>query len=85
MATVITDDDARQNVAENLRRLMVDRGVTQKEVAENTDISQMAISYYLKAERMAGGGPLARLAEFFQVSIDSLLEKPGKKISRKSA
>jgi transcriptional regulator with XRE-family HTH domain len=85
MSTVLQDDDAKQNVAENLRTLMAETGVTQKEISEATEISPMSISYYLKAERMAGGGPLARLAEYFGVSVDYLLKKPTRKKSQKSA
>jgi transcriptional regulator with XRE-family HTH domain len=85
MSTVLQDDEAKQNVADNLRVLMAEKGVTQKETSEATDIAPMSISYYLRAERMAGGGPLARLAEFFGVSVDYLLEKHARKKSQKSA
>lgn len=90
MATVLSDEKAKKNLARNLDRLMEEhmfegRRVSNALLAATIGVSAMTITYYLQGERMAGSGPLARMAEFFGVSTDFLLSKPKKKNSRKSA
>jgi transcriptional regulator with XRE-family HTH domain len=85
MSNVLTDEEARKYLAEHLRRLLDEHGVTQCALAKAVKVSNMTVTYWIQGERMAGSGPLARLAEYFGVSTDFLLSKPTRKISRVSA
>lgn len=85
MSNVITDDDAKRHLAEHLKQLLAEKQVTQTALAQAIDVSNMTVTYWLHGQRMAGSGPLARMAEFFGVSADFLLAKPTRKKSRKSA
>jgi len=85
---VIDDEQAKQNIAINLRRLMETRGYTQTALAKATGASQSRISQVLRGYHMAGGGLLARIAEVFDVSVDRLVGPPPEEfaeISTKSA
>lgn len=82
---MLTDDDAKTHLAENLRRLLDETKTSQTALAQAVDVSNMSITFYLQGVRMAGAGPLARIAEFFGVSTDFLLAKPTRKKSQKSA
>jgi transcriptional regulator with XRE-family HTH domain len=76
MSIVLTDEQAKRNVAANLTRLLGEAGVSRRKVAEETGESHTAIADYAKGAKMPGAGPLARLAEFFSVSTDFLLSSP---------
>ena len=49
--------------SERLAKLMSLRNLTQKELAEKTNITESAISYYVKGARTPSGEILARMAE----------------------
>ena len=73
---MISDDEARQNLAVNLRRLLATRGMTQSQLAEAAHETQATISRIVNGSQLAGGGVLARLAEALDVSADRLLGSP---------
>lgn len=73
---MITDDEAKQNLAENVRRLLETRGMTQTQLADAAHETQATISRIVNGLQLAGGGILARLAEAFDVSVDRLLMVP---------
>ncbi len=88
MSTVISDDEAKRNLAENVRRLLDSRGMTQTQLAEAAHETQATISRIANGLQLAGGGILIRLAEAFDVSVDRLLSIPPEENpanSRKSA
>jgi transcriptional regulator with XRE-family HTH domain len=88
MSTVISDAEAKQNLAENVRRLLESRGMTQSQLAEAAHETQATISRIVNGLQLAGGGILIRLAEAFDVSVDRLLMTPPQENlaeSRKSA
>jgi transcriptional regulator with XRE-family HTH domain len=73
MYEMLTDDDVRTNVAENVRRLLSDRGWSQSELARHTGDTQQVISQICAARQVCGIGLLARIAEAFDVSLDRLV------------
>ena len=59
--------------SERLAKLMSLRSLTQKELAEKTNITESAISYYVKGARTPSGEILARMAETLSTTTDFLL------------
>lgn len=58
-----------------LKEIRKSRGVTQLKLAMDLNISQNTISRYETGEREADYATLIRLADYFNVSIDYLLER----------
>jgi transcriptional regulator with XRE-family HTH domain len=77
---MLTDDEVKANIAENVTRLLHDRGWSQSELSRRTGISQVAISLICSGQRLCGSGVLCRIAEAFDVSLDRLVNAPARKI-----
>ena len=73
MSTVIQNEQARQNIAENLRRILRDRGLTQGSLANMTGDTEMMISRVCRGICTPGVGVIARIAESLDVSMDHLM------------
>lgn len=73
---MLTDEDAKRNLAGNLQRLMENRGINQSDLARLTGEPVMTISRAFRGENMPRASVLARIAEAMDVSIDRLLGKP---------
>ncbi len=58
-----------------LKEIRKSRGVTQLKLAMDLNISQNTISRYETGEREADYTTLIRLADYFNVSLDYLLER----------
>lgn len=58
-----------------LRELRKNRNITQLKLALDLNMSQNTISRYETGEREAGYAELIRIADYFNVSIDYLLER----------
>lgn len=71
---LITDDQARRNIAANLKRLMAAAGYSTRDVAERLKCSHGAISQYTLENKLPSAATLARLAQLFDVTADELLE-----------
>ena len=56
-----------------LKELRIEKGVKQKEVAENCDVSPQCISQLELGTRSPTGSTLIALAEYFNCSVDYLL------------
>ena len=66
-------------ITENLHRIIKERNITQKELAQSSGLTESAISRYLKGDRIPRGVSLIRIAESLNVSIDELVGfKPNK-------
>lgn len=63
---------------ENLRALRLKQGITQLELANMLDIRQSTIAQYETGERSPQAATLAKLADYFGVSIDYLFGRRGK-------
>lgn len=59
--------------SERLAKLMSLRGLTQKDLARKANITESAISYYVKGVRTPSGEILARMAETLSTTTDYLL------------
>ena len=58
---------------DNLRKLLNDRGITQKQLAMSLNIAASTLGNYIQDSREPDFETLKRLADFFDVSIDYLL------------
>lgn len=58
---------------ENLKRLMDDEGLTQKQLAKEIGVSQSAISAWLSGKKEPCINSLWLLAERFDCSVDELI------------
>ena len=70
-----TDKEVVSMLAENLTLLRNIRGMTQEEVAEVIGISRQSYSKWEQGETIPDIEKCARLAEFYGVSIDSLVHQ----------
>ena len=58
-----------------LKELRTEKGATQKEVAEFIGCSPLVYSRYEREEREPDIDTLCRLADYFKVSLDYLVER----------
>lgn len=58
-----------------LKELRLQRNISQQRLAMDLDVSQNTISRYETGERQADYDMLIRIADYFCVSIDFLLER----------
>lgn len=58
-----------------LRELRKSRGISQLKLAMDLNTSQNTVSRYETGEREPGIGELIKIADYFEVSIDYLLER----------
>ncbi|MBQ8508115.1 MAG: helix-turn-helix transcriptional regulator [Clostridia bacterium] len=65
-------------MANNLRKLRKERGITQISLQMKTGIEQALISKYETGERVPPTDTLVILADFFDVSVDYLLGRTDK-------
>lgn len=85
---MVSDEQAKQNIANNIRRLLAARPSPENQqrwLADATDESAMRISLYVNGRKMPGAGVLARIAEALGVTVDDLLSRPTKNGRKKSA
>lgn len=59
--------------ATNMRILMKERRITQDELAAKIGKTKQSVSQYVRGDSEPGYGTLAKIADFFSVSIDFLL------------
>lgn len=59
--------------AERLKELRVEKGLSQRDIAKETGISQNAIAFWENAKRVPNANAVATLAKFFGVTTDYLL------------
>lgn len=62
-----------------LKLLRKEKNLTQLKLALDLNMSQNTISRYETGEREAGYAELIKIADYFDVSIDYLLERTDKK------
>lgn len=67
---IITDQNI---IAENIKKAMQLNGLKQKELAEKTKLTEVAISRYINDERIPNANNLAKIANALHVSTDYLL------------
>ena len=65
---------------ENLRTLIEEREITQKELARQLNIAPSTVGSYVQNTREPDFSTLKQIAQYFDVSIDYLLDYPSKTI-----
>ena len=65
--------DSKEIFAERLRNLIEEKGISQKQLAAETQIAESSISKYLSCDAEPKLVPLANIAKYFDVSVDYLL------------
>ena len=63
--------------ADKLRRLRREKDLTQNELARLTNVNPSSIGMYEQGSRFPKRAPLLRIANFFKVSVDYLLDSEG--------
>lgn len=81
---MIQDSEAKANISANLKRLLGEAGISQRELARQTGDPIMTINDVVNGRNMPGAGLIARIAEALDVSTDAVLSGSKKK-SRNSA
>lgn len=82
---MLSNTDVRKNLAQNVRRLLVDRKMSQTTLARRSNESDMAISRVVRGSMLASSGTIARIAEALDVSIDRMVSPPPEKTLPKIA
>jgi len=59
----------------NLRKIRKERGISQLKLAMDLNMSQNTISRYETGEREPGINELIKIADYFDVSVDYMLER----------
>ena len=67
--------DLRAIIAQNIQKLRTESGLTQLELAQVLNYSDKAVSKWERAEAVPDVTVLKRLADYFSVSVDYLLEE----------
>lgn len=62
------------SIGENLRTLLTERNMTQKELAQKLNIAPSTMGSYVQNAREPDSATLKAIAGYFQVSIDYLLD-----------
>ena len=65
------------NLSSKLDKLLKENGLSQKDLAEMTGLTQSAISHYIKGDRVPRGDNLFKIAEALWVSVDDLTSSNG--------
>jgi len=68
--------DAKSRVASNLRRLRTDRGLTQEDLSERSNVHQTYLSGVESAKRNPTVEVLERIAAALRVDVSELFRKP---------
>ncbi|MCC4119893.1 MULTISPECIES: XRE family transcriptional regulator [Lactococcus] len=70
--------ERRKIVAENIKKLIKEKGITQKQLAKEIGMSQNIITEYVKLRSFPSGGVLQKIADYFEVKksdIDTTWKK----------
>ena len=70
--------ERRKIVAENIKKLIKEKGITQKQLAKEIGMSQNIITEYVKLRSFPPGGVLQKIADYFEVKksdIDTTWKK----------
>lgn len=69
----MTEEECRYEFARRLRGCMRDRGMTQTELSDLTDISQVTMSKYINGRALPGYYNISRLARALRCSVNDLI------------
>lgn len=80
---MIDDEQAKENIAANVSRLLDEKKMTRYRLAQLTGENQTNLYHVVHGQNVPRAGALARIAEALGVTIDFLVNNPAKKSSRK--
>ena len=63
----------QEKFIKNLSALLEEKGITQRELAEKIEVTEVTISRYLSGERSPRIEIVSKIAEYFKVTVDYLL------------
>ena len=72
----MTDDEAKQILAFNIRQLLDERDISGRELAKMTGDNPVTINRLLRGEHVPGVGLVTRIAAALRTSVDYLLRIP---------
>ncbi len=67
-------DEERSAFALRLEQALKDKGITQKELAARAEVTEAAVSHYIKGDRTPRSSVLARIAVALGTTSDYLME-----------
>ena len=71
---MLTDEEVRDNLAGNLKRLMGEKNISQRQLAAAVGVAPMTINHYLAGTTTkASASAVSRIAAHLGVSIESLI------------
>lgn len=73
---MISEAEMIQNIACNLRELLISRGWSQAELARRAGLSEMQVCRIVKGRQQAGAFYIARILEALDCSFDRLIRTP---------
>jgi transcriptional regulator with XRE-family HTH domain len=73
----LTEKEYSKIIAQNLRRLMVEKGVEQKDVAEAIGVSKSLVSFWMNAARMPRMRKIDALCSYFGCRREDIMEPYG--------
>ncbi len=76
---MVTNDQVKRYVAENLTRILNSRGMTQKALAKMAGEDEMTISRLCRRQVSPNVAVMVRIADALEVSVDKLTSKPSQK------
>lgn len=75
LGVFMTEKEIRQRFANNLKRILKDKKLTQKAFAEKLDLTGMQISRWLTLKSSPGFGVMAEICTCLGVGIEDLLRE----------
>ena len=70
------------NLGDKLRNLLIERDITQKQLAEHLNIGVSTLGNYMQSTREPDYQTLIKLADYFDVTIDYLLDRKSTQTAR---
>lgn len=67
--------DERLIFAENLRRILEIKGISQQQLAQAVGVSDASVSFWLSADRYPTPGKVQKIADFLAVRKSQLIDK----------
>ena len=74
-AASVSSQDLAEIVSSNLKKLIAQQGITQKDLADLLCVAPASMTDYCKGRRILGTEHLLRLKKHFDISIDDFLTK----------
>ncbi len=81
---MLTQDEAKRNLADNLRRILADRKLSPLGLAERAGVPRPTVYGLLDAKFVASSLILHRIAQALDADMDRLIEAPPEPVSHRA-